>query len=185
MEPILSLISSLDKPTEFLNPSKELKTKCVSILPRLFSITASCCTNEDIIQVNQLHSKGYDIEDVWQQIEIINDPLMNQAEGLNLDSLMRNKSVAVLRPELLINDNKELTSEEEEDHEDSAIEEDMEEESLSMDEDGEFDEEELSDTTTRANDQFFSLSEMESFVQQAERDALGDGKKNGGTCHSI
>ncbi len=168
MEQVLSLVSSLDKPTEFLNPSKNLKNKCVTILPRLFSITVSCCDNRDI-KVNQLHTRGYGTEDIWQQIEIINDPLLNQAKDLNLDSLIRNQSVCIIRPELLSNDS--IESEEEDasntSQEDSAFEEDMEpmedEVVSSMDED----EEELPAIT---GDQFFSLSEMESFVQQAEKE---------------
>ena len=98
VDAVLSTVSSLDKPIDFLDPSDALKNNCLSILPRLFSLTTSCCGEGDV-PIDSLHTKGYGLEDVWQQIEMVNSPLLSRIKNLNLDSIIRNGSVSILNLE--------------------------------------------------------------------------------------
>ena len=184
MEEALAIVLSLEKPTDFLNPSQKLKDKCVSLLPNLFSVTAGS-SNKCDIPIENLHTEGFNIEDIWQQIELINEPLLNQAKGLNLDQLIRTDPISLLQTEETYDiDNspdKELDNER-----DSEIESGLEEDILESEDNGnefedqQYEESELFEVSTEAGkiaeDQFFNLSEMESFVEQAEREAMGEGK---------
>ena len=184
MDEALAMVLSLEKPTDFLNPSQELKDKCISLLPNLFSVTADF-SNKGDIPIENLHTEGFVIEDIWQQIEMINEPLLNQSKGLNLDQLIRTDPISLLQIEGKDDVDQSPDSKESNNERDSEIESGLEEDILDSEDNGnEFEDQQyeeselLEDTETGkiAEDQFFDLSEMESFVEQAEREALGDGK---------
>lgn len=179
MDEVLSLFSSLNKPVDFLDPPPELKENCLTILSRLSSLAISSCNDQDL-SIHHLHTKGFQIEDIWQQIELINEPLICQANQLNLKSLAMGGSETaplILCPTLIESgheiETRGLISDEGESDDNDVS---------SEDEDSIYEEEtrENIDTDIAGNsDCFFNMAEMESFVQQAEKDMTND---NSGGC---
>ena len=191
MEKAISLISTLNEPVEFLDPPVDLKNKCLSILPHLFSFAANLCDEEDV-PVRELHIEGFETEDIWRQIEMISEPVLNKIEDKGFDFLHRNGIVNILKPAVKDSIQGECSVEQtvarESDSEEGQIDDDkdsMEEASFSDGEENELEEEEVKNENEQrqdatggdgdvADDQFFSLSEMEAFVKSAEEGVMED-----------
>ena len=174
-----SLSSLLSKqPIEFISSSSELKELCLSSLKESFSqVVRSVDTGvKDSPSVQGLHTEGFGLVDIWEQLELVNDPLLKHLKKhlkTNVNHFLseiddKNKSNRE-EPNDSDSENEGLIEEEEEEKllsEDEGIEE--------MDsEDPESDTANVSGEVGGDSDQFFDLNKMEEFLKEAEKMDVG------------
>ncbi|XP_003389197.1 PREDICTED: U3 small nucleolar ribonucleoprotein protein MPP10-like [Amphimedon queenslandica] len=172
----LSSLSSLlsKQPIEFISSSPELKELCLSSLKESFAQVVGSVESsvKERPCVQELHTEGFGLVDIWEQLELVNDPLLKH--------LKKHLKTNVNHFLSEVDDNNNKTSEADDirsDNEEMIEEEEEEEELLSEDEgieemdseDPESDVASVGGEVGGDSDQFFDLNKMEEFLKEAEK----------------
>lgn len=171
----MSLLSQ--QPVDFLSPDHQLKKLCLHTLSDLFTQvkTSTHFSDEDLI-LPQLYTDGFGLGDIWEQIQLVNDPLINR-----LRKQFKSRTSLLLTDEERWGPVSNSMREKEEEEDDAGLVEDekMEEECDVVSEEandddygpcegegeeGEGEEEEEGEE----GDRFFDLTHMEEFLKQEE-----------------
>ena len=149
-----------DSPEDYLDGSVELKSSCVDLNEELFAYCHDTTGKFPTGPLCTLHTKGFDNEQIWEQIQLLNEPTIKFAKKkIKEISAMKispvvTQSVEDGEAELL---NEELSSE---DENEECV------DQLSDDANS-------SDVTakqpTQTQDVFFNLAEMNRFLQDEDR----------------
>lgn len=154
----------------FLNPNASLRQACEDALVRLYSQVCECLPQTRLV-ADRLHTAGLGFEDVWQQLELLNEAALRK---LARDARRRDETSEGLIPkQLVVLDNHQETPPSDgelETREDDVIEQSAGSESESSA--GSL----LEENTrgSRVDDKFLKLSEMEDFVNQVEQEGMKD-----------
>ena len=150
----------------FLDPSAELRQACEDALVKTYSQVIECLPRAKFV-VDRLHTVGLGSEDVWQQLELLNEVALKK---IVRDARRRDKNSEERVPEcpVTVEDIVKTSSREVE----------IQEEDVTEPSDGSDSETSAGsappkkDARRRAgvDDKFFKLAEMEDFVNQAERE---------------
>ena len=172
----MSLSSLISKqPIEFLSSSSELKESCLSSLKESFAQVVGSVESSDKERpsVQELHTEGFGLVDIWEQLELVNGPLLKHLKkhlktNVNhfLSEVDDNNNKETSEADDSRSDNEEMIEEEEEEEvllsEDEGIEE--------MDsEDPESDAASVGGEVGGDSNQFFDLNKMEEFLKEAEK----------------
>ena len=150
----------------FLDPSAELRQACENALVKQYSQVIECLPRARFV-VDRLHTAGLGSEDVWQQLELLNEVALKK---LSRDARRRDKSSEERAPEdsATVDDNAKTIERELENQD-----EDVSEQSDGTDsETSSGSRPEKNTRGTVVDDKFFKLSEMEDFVNQAEQEHM-------------
>ena len=151
----------------FLDPSAELRQACEDALVDQYLRVIECLPQAKSV-VDHLHTAGLGLEDVWQQLELLNEVALKK---LLVDARGRDKSSEERVPEdsVTVDDSAKASETELENEEEDLIEQSG----------GSSDSEtsagsrwEKDIRCARVDDKFFKLSEMEDFVNQAEQEHM-------------
>ena len=171
----MSLSSLISKqPIEFLSSSSELKESCLSSLKESFAQVVGSVKSsvKERPSVQELHTEGFGLVDIWEQLELVNGPLLKHLKkhlktNVNhfLSEVDDNNNKETSEADDSRSDNEEMIGEEEEEEllsEDEGIEE--------MDsEDPESDAASVGEEVGGDSNQFFDLNKMEEFLKEAEK----------------
>ena len=196
MDTIISQIESLGRPIDFLDPTTDLKDRCISILPHLFSFTTKLYKPKGTVDLplSEMHVAGFGLEDLWEQIELINGPLFKHLKQQHKLDLKSSKCVPLLdatfehlcKKDIVQDSDNEDEEENKDEDEGMELDDELEDESDNegVDEKEEDDDDEPMEnggegigTEVSSQDRFFSLTEMEEFVRKAEEKETNEAKK--------
>lgn len=198
MDTVISQIESLGRPIDFLDPTTDLKDRCVSILPHLFSFTTKLYKPKGTadLALSEMHVAGFGLEDLWEQIELINGPLFKHLKQRHKLDLKSSQCVPLLdvtfeehlykKDQVQDSDNEDEEESKDED-EGMELDDELEDESDNegVDEKEEDDDDESMEnggegvgTEVSSQDRFFSLTEMEEFVRMVEEKETREAKKD-------
>ena len=145
---------------DFLNTGVELKTKCLKTLCNFFA-QLTFIANHDL-PFSSLHIDGFGLEDIWEQIELVNEPMLSSLH----------KYIKVYKRRQFQNLIVEAKNGSTIADADEGGEEVAKERTCSSDNEGMF---QYASSTDDANletrdtgDHFFNLADMNEFVKQAE-----------------
>ena len=168
------LTPCLENATDFIDSKLELQQKCLQLLSTLFTQLVSGSDQNGVS--TELYTEGFGLEDIWEQLELINEPLIKQLQrykktlkGKSSTNLLSNTVVTNLS---MSHNSKEQGNESkdgEEDifEEDSNVEDDQFE--LSYEQSDVIDDE-GPEPSGHNDDHFFNLVEMNEFLKQAEEE---------------
>ena len=148
----------------FLDPSEELRQACEDALVKQYSQVIECLPRAKFV-VDRLHTAGLGSEDVWQQLELLNEVALKKVVR---DAHRRDKNSEECVPEgsVTVEDNAKTSERELENQEEDVIE--QSDASDSETSTGSPPPKKDACRSARVDDKFFKLSEMEDFVNQAE-----------------
>ena len=201
MADILSEFNAyLASPASYSNPSEELKARSLSLLKRVFDMYKKCageelekmpgCTKVSTGPLPELYTEGLDSDQIWEQIQLMNQPVIKAVSGL----------VSGISPRIKSGDFRLLAAsgsfgagEDTDDEgtgqgadtdssaEDSEGNQDVENDDDDIGSDFDISDEEHSGSKHRertvrqsvVDDKFFKLSEMQNFLEMAEKNNEG------------
>ena len=149
-------------PEDYLDGSAELKNSCLSLDEELFSYCHDKTGKFPTGPLSILHTEGFDNEQIWEQIQLLNQPTIKFAKkkikeisDMKTNSTMTQSVDDGDKPEGLLNDSDENEAESDEseyhfnDHANSS--------------------DVTSKQSTQTQDTFFNLAEMNRFLQDEDR----------------
>jgi len=141
----------LSRPERYLIGSDELKSKCLELNQELFS---RCNSGRfPAGPLTTLHAKRFDNDQVWEQIQLLNRPTVKYAKKRHKEIGKMTSGYSAVLPQVVV-DKDDLN------HEQSEME-FLSESSLSS--------EDSSRRTSASGHDFFSISEMNQFLQEEDR----------------
>ena len=169
------LTPCIENATDFIDPKLELQQKCLQLLSTLFTqLVSGSDQNGMSSNITELYTEGFDLETIWEQLELINEPLIKQLQRYR--KTLKGKSSTNFLSDSVgtsLSMSHDVTEQNESKDEDLVYEEDNNEE------DDQF---ELSyvqlDVTDNEGPEpsgyndihFFNLAEMNEFLKQAEEE---------------
>lgn len=167
------LTSCIENATDFIDQKLELQQKCLQLLSTLFTQLVSGSDQNGVSSnITELYTEGFDLEDIWEQLELINEPLIKQLQRYR-KTLKAKSSTNFLSDTVtshsMSHDGKEHSSE--------SKEEDLVNEEDSNEEDDQFElsyvqsdvtDDEDPESSGYNDNHFFNLAEMNEFLKQAE-----------------
>ena len=72
--------ANLSSPESYLNPSPELRGKCLTGVKKVFDFYKKSCKNGCVKIPNgplpELYTDGFDNEQIWEEIQLMNEPVL-------------------------------------------------------------------------------------------------------------
>ena len=174
-----SLLSLLSRaPVDFLASKPDLKELCLSTLQESFARVVGSVDEsvKNVPALQSLHTEGFALIDVWEQLQLINEPLIRhlkkhiKSDVTQFLSEIASKEIIDDANDTNISD-EEVAEEEEEEEEEEKSSEDEGMEELDSDVDLS---REVNNEEGGASDRFFNIDKMEEFLNEAEK--KGEGK---------
>ena len=181
----------LSSPEAYSHPTEELKSRNLEALKSLFRIYKNLCAGElgnleklpgcrhvDTGPLSELYTEGLDNDQIWEQIQLVNRPVLRALTGVMADASRKYDRGEFRLLAHSCEPEKELSEEGEGDEGEEDVEEEGESEGDEIEshfsgEDEEGDGEEggkVMGKKSVVDDRFFKLSEMEKFLEEAERE---------------
>ena len=175
-----SLLPLLSRaPVDFLASKPDLKKLCLSTLQESFARVVGSVDEsvKNVPALQSLHTEGFALIDVWEQLQLINEPLIRhlkkhiKSDVTQFLSEIASKEIVDEASDTNISDEEVAEEEEEEEEEEEKSSEDEGMEELDSDVDLS---REVSNEEGGASDCFFDIDKMEEFLNEAEK--KGEGK---------
>lgn len=167
------LTPCIENATDFIDPKLELQQKCLQLLSTLFTQLVSGSDQSGVSSnITELYTEGFELEDIWEQLELINEPLIKQLQRYR--KTLKGKSSTnflsdIVTSHSMSHDVKEQSNE--------STEEDLVNEEDSNEDDDQFElsyvqsdvtDDEAPESSGYNDNHFFNLAEMNEFLKQAE-----------------
>ena len=170
---VVSRVRSLQSPGCFLGSDTELKNDCISILSDLFGHAVKNSSSVEL-PLSELYTQGFELEDIWEQLELVNEPLLKKLKQYLGKTKRRTSPIRFIdeKPDKEEEEDiDELSETEEVELEDTELEEMMEND-VGSDAGDSNDDDVRMNIDHEAKDQFFNLSEMTKYLDAADQEEL-------------
>ena len=186
----------LSNPEDYLNPSPELKARCLTGVKTLFDCLQNHCRQQQAQKgvkakklssavptgpLQELYVEGFDVEQIWEQIQLVNEPMIahlsKEVEKISqwdIEKLTRERKEKVV----VSDSDSDGMADSESDIEGEKNEYFSEGDADSLEESSDGGEEgdtkkakkAVGERKTVVDDRFFKLAEMEKFLEKVERE---------------
>lgn len=151
-------------PEDYLDVNVELKKGCLNLNEVLFSYCHDKTGRFPTGPLCILHTKGFDNEQIWEQIQLLNEPTvkfakkkMKEIANMEINPAVTQSMDDGDKPEELLSDNDENDAESESERSDHDFNDHVNSRDLA------------SKQSTQTQDMFFNLAEMNRFLQDEDR----------------
>ena len=193
--------SDLSAPESYLQPSDHLRDRCLNGVKTVFDFYKKCCkeTLSTGLKVptgplTELYTDGFDNEQIWEEIELLNEPVLKCLKKLvrkmstwdGVGNVSSRKTIAhVVQPGNAVEEEEWVDDGV---GEDGQLDSDLEDDNMESSDEG-------SKVKTRGkkgggrksvvDDKFFKLAEMEQFLEMAEKEDDNIGNKDRGLTFTV
>ena len=177
--------SVLSNPEYYLDPTERMRETCLQSTKHVYAICKASAAGIPTGPLAELYTEGFDIEQVWEQLQLLNVPLLSHVSK-EVDKVGQTVDFTLLSQSAEESDQRE-SEEPEEGNEQECVVEDEESEPGHEDEESEPGHEDseqgkcqdqvadMSSTVPSVKPNFFDLNAMEKYLKEAELKAMQDG----------